>query len=184
MHEPVSHSSLPVSPWVARFAPLVPSGTRALDVACGSGRHARHLAARGVHVDAVDRDPAALAALAGVAGVTPLCADLERGDPWPYDGRQFDAIIVTNYLFRPLLPRLAASLAPGGVLIYETFMIGNERFGKPSNADFLLRPHELLDWVRAWPGDATVLAFEQGEVSEPKLAMVQRICARRGGAAA
>lgn len=181
MPESPAHLAVPVSPWVARFAPLIPAGARALDVACGGGRHARFLAARGVRVDAVDRDAQALAELAAVAGITPLCADLEGGAPWPYAGQRFDAVVVTNYLHRPLLPVLPAALAPGGLLIYETFMAGNERFGKPSNPDFLLAPHELLDWVRGWPGGATVLAFEQGEVAEPKPAMIQRICARRGG---
>ena len=90
---------------------------------------------------------------------------------------QFDAVVVTRYLFRPRLDRLAALLRPGGVLIYETFMLGNERFGKPSNPDFLLRPHELLDWARGW---GSVLAFEQGEIARPAPAMIQRICALRG----
>lgn len=181
MPESHVHLPVPVSPWVARFAALIPPGARALDVACGGGRHARFLAARGVRVDAVDRDAEALAPLSAVSGIKPLCADLEGGAPWPYAGRRFDAVVVTNYLHRPLLPVLAEALAPGGLLIYETFMAGNARFGKPSNPDFLLAPHELLDWVRGWPGGATVLAFEQGEVAEPKPAMIQRICARRGG---
>ncbi len=181
MPESPAHLAVPVSPWVARFAALIPPGARALDVACGSGRHTLFLAARGVRVDAVDRDAQALVPLCAVAGVAPLCADLEGGAPWPYAGRQFDAVVVTNYLHRPLFPEIAAALAPGGLSIYETFMAGNERFGKPSNPDFLLRPHELLDWARGWPGGATVLAFEQGEVNEPKPAVTQRICARRVG---
>jgi SAM-dependent methyltransferase len=164
------------SAWVRRFAPLIDAGA-VLDLACGSGRHARLLAAGGHPVLAVDRDATALASLAGVAGVTTLCADLE-GDSWPFAGRRFAGIVVTNYLHRPLLPRLAEALADGGVWIYETFMQGNERFGRPSNPDFLLRPQELREAALA--AGLTVVAFEEGEVAEPKPAMVQRLCAWRG----
>ncbi len=169
-----SHPETP-SAWVRRFARLIPADAAALDLACGGGRHARLLAARRCRVDAVDRDAAALAGLSGTPGVTPLCADLE-GAPWPYPGRGWDAIVVTNYLHRPLLPLLIEALRPGGVLIYETFMLGNERFGRPGNPAFLLRPEELLQAVA---GRLAVLAFEQGEVDEPKPAVVQRICAVR-----
>ena len=168
------------SAWVARFAALVPVGGRVLDVACGGGRHARLFAERSCTVEAVDRDAAALAQLAGVAGITPVCADLEQ-EVWPYTGRSFDAVVVTNYLYRPHFDALLACVAPGGVLIYETFMLGNERFGKPSNPGFLLEPDELLRRVAA---GFSVLAFEQGEVAAPKPAMVQRICALRRGEAA
>jgi len=161
------------SAWVARWAALVSPGGRVLDLACGGGRHARCFAARGHPVEAVDRDAAALAALDGVEGVTARQADLEGG-PWPYAGHQFAGIVVVNYLHRPLLPRLLESLAPGGVLIYETFAAGNERYGRPSNPDFLLLPGELLDAVR---GRLRVIAFEDLTVSEPKPACVQRICA-------
>ena len=144
-----------------------------LDVACGSGRHARYLAGLGHRVDAVDRDAAALQTLAGVAGVTPRHADLEQG-PWPYSGLRFDAIIVTNYLHRPLLPRLLEALADGGVLIYETFAAGNERYGRPSNPDFLLKPGELLEFAR---GRLRVVAYEDLQVDVPRPAMIQRLCA-------
>lgn len=164
------------SAWIMRFAALLERGKRVLDLACGSGRHARALAARGIEVEAVDRDTGALASLAGVAGVTTLQADLE-GQPWPFAGRRFDAIVVANYLHRPLFAPIVAALEEDGVLIYETFMAGNERFGKPSNPDFLLRPGELLEWLGR---DCRVLAFEQGEVSVPRPAAVQRVCARRG----
>lgn len=164
------------SDWVRRFSGLIPRDGWVLDLACGGGRHARFLAGLGHAVAAVDRDAAMLAGLAGLAGVTTLQADLEGG-PWPCPGRSFAGIIVTNYLHRPLFPALADALAGGGVLIYETFMLGNERFGRPSNPDFLLRPGELLE---AFGARLTVVAFEQGEVAMPKPAVVQRLCAIRG----
>ena len=163
------------SPWVVRFAPLVPAG-EVLDLACGSGRHARHFAALGHPVIALDRDPAALAEAAG-PGIATLQADLEDGvTPWPFAAGRFAGIVVTNYLHRPLLAQLAASLAPGGVLIYETFSEGNEVFGKPSNPHFLLRQGELL--AIAADAGLAVVAYEDGMVDHPKPAMVQRLCAR------
>lgn len=161
------------SDWVRRFAPLIRVGGRVLDVACGGGRHARYLAGLGLRVEAVDRDTAAMQALADVAGVTTRQADLEQG-LWPYSGRRFDAIIVTNYLHRPLLPRLLEALADAGVLIYETFSAGNERYGRPSNPDFLLKPGELLEFAR---GRLRVIAYEDLRVELPKPAMIQRLCA-------
>ena len=165
------------SPWIQRFLPLVAAGGTALDLACGRGRHAELLAQRGLRVTAVDRDGVALAAVAArVPGAELLEADLEGG-PWPFAARRFDAIVVANYLHRPLLPLLIDSLSAGGVLIYETFMVGNARFGKPSSPQFLLRHDELLDVVR---GTLSVVAFEQGEVALPRPAVVQRLCAMRG----
>ena len=166
----------PASAWVCRWAACLPRGARVLDFACGGGRHARWLAGEGWKIEAVDRDSAALAGLAGVPGVRVRVADLELG-AWPYAGRHFGGIIVTNYLHRPLLPLIEGALDEGGVLIYETFMVGNERFGRPSNPDFLLRPQELLEVARA--AGLRVLAFEEGEVATPKPAMVQRIAAQR-----
>jgi SAM-dependent methyltransferase len=163
------------SPWVVRFAPLIPPGARVLDLACGQGRHSRFLAARLCDVVAVDRDAQALAALAGVPRVTTIAADLEGGQ-WPLSGQRFDAIVVANYLHRPLFPALVASLSVGGIVIYETFAAGNGRFGKPSSPDFLLRPGELLQAF----GALTILAFEQGAVDEPRQAVVQRIAAVKG----
>jgi SAM-dependent methyltransferase len=141
-----------------------------LDVASGSGRHARFFAGRGLEVIAVDREPPQ------IPGVRPVKADLEDGSPWPFAGQRFGAIVVTNYLYREIFGAITESLAPDGILIYETFMVGNERFGKPSNPAFLLRPGELLQAFAA----LTVVAFEQGIVERPKPAAIQRLCARRG----
>jgi SAM-dependent methyltransferase len=177
---PDPHELHAPSPWVVRWAALMPPGGAVLDVACGRGRHARHLAAGGYRVTAVDRDADALATLAGLPGVRPLHADLEGG-PWPFAPGAFDGVVVANYLHRPLFDALARSLGPGGLLVYETFMQGNERYGRPSNPDFLLRPYELAD---AWRGQLEVVAFEQGRVERPKPAVVQRVCAVRAARAA
>jgi SAM-dependent methyltransferase len=169
-------ATLEASPWVRRFAALIPAGGDVLDLACGAGRHARLLAGLGYRVEAADRNAELLAGLADVAGVTTRQADLEGG-PWPYFGRAFDGIVVTNYLWRPLLPHLFSCLDEGAVLIYETFMVGNERFGKPNNPEYLLRRGELLDLLHK---RFTVVAFEQGEVEKPWPAVIQRIAVRRG----
>jgi len=171
----------PPSPWVCRFAGLVPARGTVLDVAAGSGRHSEYFLARGHPVVAVDRDTAALVRLAspkpeGSGGsLEVITADLEAG-PWPLGIRRFAGVVVTNYLHRPLLPVLVEAVAPGGVLIYETFAMGNERFGKPSNPAFLLRPGELKDAMR---GQLDVVAYEDGELELPRPAMVQHIAARR-----
>lgn len=171
-------AGLPAQPsaWVGRFAPLIPPG-EVLDLACGGGRHSLLLNSLGYQVCAVDRDTAALDAL-GVPGIATLQFDLEDGSPWPFAPARFAAVVVTNYLHRPLFPAILASVAPGGVLIYETFACGNERFGKPSSPGFLLKPAELLDIVRdPMHGQWRVVAFEDGFAKVPKPAMVQRICA-------
>jgi SAM-dependent methyltransferase len=174
-----SHAAeLAASAWVVRWAALVRPGGDVLDLACGAGRHARHLASLGFEVVAVDRDPSLFPD--PPAGVTLVAADLESG-PWPFPGRAFDGIVVTNYLHRPLLPVLVSSLEPGGVLVYETFARGNERFGRPSNPDFLLAPGELLEAVR---GRLRVVAYEDLVVDDPRPAAVQRLCARREDAGA
>ncbi len=163
------------SPWIVRWGVAVLPEGRVLDVACGGGRHCEWFAGRGHRVLGVDRDPG-IARLPGVnAGIEVLVADIEGG-PWPLGERRFDAVVVTNYLHRPLLRTLVEAVAPGGWLLYETFAAGNERFGKPSNPDFLLRPGELLELVR---GVLRVVAFEDIEIAEPRPAMVQRIAARR-----
>jgi len=160
--------------WVTRFAARLAPGSRVLDVACGHGRHARYLAGRGCDVTAVDNDSACAESLSGVHGVRFLHADLESGS-WPFAMETFEAIVVVHYLHRPLLPLLSAVLAPGGLLIYETFACGNERFGRPRNPDFLLQPRELLD---AYAG-LRVLAFEDGLVAGTPQAVIQRLAAVR-----
>jgi SAM-dependent methyltransferase len=173
MHSPDE----PPSPWVVRFASLLAPGATVLDLACGAGRHARFLAARGLRVEAVDRDPGLVGALQDSAGVIGRVADLEAL-PWPYPGRTFDAVVVSRYLHRPLFGPIAGALSQGGVLIYETFMRGHERLGRPARPEFLLEPGELLG---AFPG-LTVIAFEQGQVASPAPGVVQRLCAVRGAA--
>lgn len=163
-----------ISAWVQRWAPLVPSG-EVLDLACGAGRHARHLVSLGHQVIALDHDPEMLAQACGQGIVTSLI-DLEApGAAWPFGAARFAGIVVTNYLHRPLLDDMLRSLAPDGVLIYETFADGNAAFGKPSNPAYLLQPGEMLAWA-ATQG-LRVVAFEDGRVEQPKAAMVQRLCA-------
>lgn len=157
------------SAWVRRWAHLLPAGGSVLDLACGSGRHLRWLAARGWRVTGVDRDAAALEPLRTL-GET-IVADLEAG-PWPFAGRRFEGIVVTNYLWRPLLPQLALALAPGGVLVYETFAQGQQRFGRPSNPAFLLQPGELLRAFEA----LYIVAYEDG-VEGAAARCVQRVVA-------
>jgi SAM-dependent methyltransferase len=165
--------ALPASAWVRRFAPLVLPDGPVLDVACGGGRHLRLFHATGRPVVGVDIDVHGIADLAGRQGVEIVEADIEGG-PWPFAGRRFAGIVVTNYLHRPLVPALLDALAPGGILIWETFAQGNQRFGRPSCAAFLLRTGELLELVA---GRLQVIAYEHGEVSSPRAAVVQRICA-------
>lgn len=172
----------PPSAWVTRWAAWLAPGSTVLDLACGSGRHLRWLTTRGLRVTGVDRDAQALQGLADLqapAGPAELLlADIESG-PWPLAQRQFDAVVVTNYLWRPLLPEIVASVAPAGLLIYETFGRGHERFGRPSRPDFLLQPGELLQAAQG----LRVLAYEDGYLDHPPR-LVQRICARREPGAA
>jgi SAM-dependent methyltransferase len=158
-----------------QWAGLIAPGAGVLDVAAGGGRHSRFFADRGHKVTAVDRD---IGALATQGDLEVIQADLEDGSPWPLPGRAFGAVVVTNYLHRPLFPALLAALAPAGVLLYETFMEGNERFGRPSRPEFLLKNGELLELAR---GRLSVTAYEARMISDPKMAMVQRIAARRPG---
>ncbi|MFZ6861128.1 class I SAM-dependent methyltransferase [Undibacterium sp. Ji67W] len=174
-------ADVPVSPWVQRFAHLLPSG-QILDLACGGGRHTHWLLALGYAVMALDRNPEVLPALYA-RGANVMQHDLEPSietTDWPFAESVFSGIIVCNYLHRPLFPHLLASLEPGGVLIYETFAQGNADFGKPSNPAFLLKHGELLQQMRSNPGvQMQVIAYEEGFVTSPKDAMVQRICARK-----
>lgn len=169
------HAGIEPSPWVRRWAALLPAGASVLDVACGSGRHLRWFAQRGCRVTGVDRDAEAVEPLRALGEI--VVADIENG-PWPLAGRRFDAVVVTNYLWRPLLPAIVDSVAEGGVLIYETFAAGNQTVGKPSRADFLLQPGELL---RAAQG-LRVVGYEDGFLSGPDR-YVQRIAAVREAAA-
>jgi SAM-dependent methyltransferase len=157
--------------WVRRWSHLVAPGSTVLDVACGSGRHLRWFAERGCRVTGVDRDAEAMQPLSGMAEL--VVADIEKG-PWPLHGRSFDAVIVTNYLWRERLSDVISSVAEGGVLIYETFAAGNESVGKPSNPQFLLQPGELLEVSRS----LRVVAYEDGFEPVPER-FVQRIAATR-----
>jgi SAM-dependent methyltransferase len=172
--QPARHAETSPSPWIIRFAALVPAGGTVLDVAAGSGRHSKLFSLLGHPVVAVDRDTAGLSGLGDGAEV--IAADLETGAPWPLAARRFAGVVVTNYLHRPLFGALVGAVAPGGALLYETFAVGNERFGKPSNPVFLLRSGELLEAVR---GQLRVVAYEDIEIETPKRAMVQRIAAVR-----
>jgi len=193
MESPPPPHAAPPSDWIVRWTPLLPPGARVLDVACGHGRHARWLAAAGHRVTAIDRDADLLAPLAGLAET--VQADLEGG-PWPLPGRRFDAVVVTNYLWRPLFPALLDAVAPGGLLIYETFAQAHAALGRPRRPEFLLRPGELMDVLRApadtvgqgpaTSGEWRVVAFEEGRLparGDSPEREVQRIVARRGGAA-
>jgi SAM-dependent methyltransferase len=168
------HGAADPSPAIARWAALVPAGGRVLDVAAGGGRHARLFLDRGHPVTAVDRDPAALRAI-GDARLEVVQADLE-GAPWPFAGRTFAGVVVCNYFWRALLADLVASVAPGGVLLYDSFAVGNERYGRPRNPDFLARPEELRDAVR---DQLDVVEYRHGEVGTPPTSVRQLLCARR-----
>ncbi|MEM1197871.1 MAG: class I SAM-dependent methyltransferase [Pseudomonadota bacterium] len=163
--------------WVRRFVHLVRPGGAVLDLACGSGRHTVLLSGAGFQVTAVDRDISKLGHAASMSGVRPVEADLEDGTGWPFPGVAFDAVVVTNYLHRPLFPSILQALSSGGVLIYETFASGNQAFGRPSNPDFLLQPGELLDVVS---GALSVVAYEHGTQQTPRPAVVQRLVAVNG----
>ena len=165
------HGTEAPSPWVQRWSHLIPAGSEVLDVACGAGRHMRWLGSLGHRTTGIDRSTEALAACEGLG--TLVCADIENS-PWPLPGREFGGVVVTNYLWRPLMPALLGSLAPAGVLIYETFTQGNESVGRPSRPDFLLRPGELLQVCSG----LRIVAYEDGYLENPAR-FVQRITAVR-----
>jgi SAM-dependent methyltransferase len=163
------------SPWVVKHLPLIPDGGRVLDLACGTGLHAIYAAQQGYQVDAIDRDVQAISGLLDMDNINVYICDLEATQ-WRPSKQNYDGIVVSRYLYRPLLRTLFETLKPGGVLIYETFMVGNERYGKPSNPDFLLLPDELLNFYTPL---LSINAFEQGEVQTPLPAVMQRICATK-----
>lgn len=169
------------SPWVketiARMEPLGPGDLRVLDLAAGNGRHARHLVDLEYPTLAVDRDISGLDYLDGREGLEILQCDLEDGSLWPFAGEKFRAVIVANYLHRPTLPQMLALIAPGGSLIYETFGAGNEKYGKPSNPNFLARPHEIAEAART--AGLEVVFDEHVDEQEPRLAVRHRCAARR-----
>jgi SAM-dependent methyltransferase len=159
----------PPSDWITRWAPLIRPGGSVLDLACGSGRHLRWLAGQGYAVTGVDRDAEAVAPLRPLAEI--VVADVEGG-PWPLAGRRFDAVVVTNYLWRALFPQILAALADDGVLLYETFADGHQALGRPTRADFLLQSGELLRLAAG----LQVVAYEEGRLEDPPR-RVQRIAA-------
>ena len=174
--ETPSHNAKDPLAWVVQHTGHIAEGGRVLDVACGSGRHTRYLLDLGFRVTAIDRDISRLADIIEDESLRVLEYDLEDGTRWPLPGETFDGIVITNYLFRPLFPRLAEALSEGGVLIYQTFAAGNEAYGKPRNPDFLLLENELQEFF----GEKfKVLAFHQGFVETPSPAVVQRICCRK-----
>lgn len=164
------------SPWVRRFAAHIPTQATALDLACGGGRNGRWMLARGLRVTFLDRDVTALADLAQGTAAEIIEADLETDGPFPIAGRQFDCVVVTNYLWRPILGDICAAVAPGGWLIYETFGIGNEAFGRPRNPNFLLHPGELAEAVE---GQFRIIGYEHGRRDAPSPAVIQRLAAIR-----
>lgn len=165
----------PPSLWVTRFAPHIPANGRVLDLACGRGRNSRWLARQGFKVLAVDRNEEALSGLDGEDNIEIIHMDIEES-PWPFADAVFDAIVVCRYLHRPLFPHLIASLASHGILIYETFMVGQETLGRPTNPAYLLQQDELL---KAFSHDLRTIAFEQGCFHTPDPVYLQRICAMR-----
>jgi SAM-dependent methyltransferase len=166
------HGFEPPSGWVRRWTHLVPPGAPVLDVACGGGRHLRWFRERGHPITGIDRAPEAIAAAQALGAA--VAADLEGGGAWPLPGRQFGAVVVTNYLWRPIFPALQDSVAPGGVLLYETFALGNETVGRPARPEFLLAPAELLKLVDR----LRIVAYEDGFLEQPPR-YVQRVAAVR-----
>ena len=170
-----THGPTAPSPWVLRFSGQIPAGGEVIDIACGAGRHGRLLLENGHPVTFVDIDTSRLDDLGGRSDVAIIETDLETEGFWPFTGHAYAGVIVTNYLWRPILPAIIELVGPGGLLIYETFAVGNEAFGKPSNPHYLLKSDELLDAV----GDKLeVLEFEQVEIEAPKPAVIQHIAAR------
>ena len=160
--------------WITRFAPLVKSGGTVLDLACGNGRHTHYLAGLGYEVTALDRDLSGIGATETADRIELIKADLEDDNPWPLGSRKFDGVIVTNYLYRPIFPAIIDALEEEGALIYETFSLGNEEYGRPSNPNYLLKPTELLS---VCTNRLRVIAYEEGVLKTPSPAVKQRVCA-------
>jgi len=175
------HATSGPSPWISRFAGLAPARAPVVDIACGGGRHGRLFLERGHPVLFADRDVSGVSDLAGNPGVEIVEADFEGDHEWPFADRRFGAVVVVNYLWRPILPRLIDMVGPGGVFLYETFALGNEAYGRPRNPDFLLRPGELLEAVR---GHLDVIAYGQCLRQDPSPAVIQHLAARRTDTAA
>jgi SAM-dependent methyltransferase len=167
-------TELDPSSWVVRFGDLIPEKTPVLDVACGNGRHTRLFLERGHSVTAIDIDLSKVQDLTDSKNVELVQANLEDGSPWPFANRTFGAVIITNYLYRPLFSSLIDSVAPDGLLIYETFAIGHEAYGPPSRPEFLLKPGELIDIFK---DQLQIIAYEHGYMNLPKPSIRQRICA-------
>lgn len=165
------------SNWVTRFAPLIEAGGSVLDLACGNGRHSIYLASSGFSVTAVDRNIPNISQ--NFKQIRWIETDLENGDKSLLENQHFMGVIVTNYLYRPLIPAIINALDDNGVLIYETFSLGNEQYGRPSNPDFLLKPGELLSLCSE---RLRIIAYEEGTIKDPKLSVKQRICAINGPA--
>jgi len=174
--DPPLHATAVPSPWVQRFAAHIPAHATALDLASGSGHNGRWLMGRGLHVTFLDRDVSAIADLAWAEDAEIIKADLETGERFPILGRQFDCVVVTNYLWRDILDDICKAVTPGGWLIYETFGTGNEAFGRPRNPDFLLRPGELAETVR---DSFRIIGYEHGQRDIPSPAVIQRLAAIR-----
>ena len=170
------HRSRVPSPWITRHARLIAAGSHVLDLACGGGRHTRYLRGRGLNVTAIDVDTSGLADLADDPLVEIVEIDLEQPGTAPLAERRFDAVVVTDYLFRPLLAPLVDCLEPGGIFLYETFALGNERLGRPRNPDFLLMRGELLALAE---GRLQIIAYEHRAIPPPAPKIVQRLCARK-----
>ncbi|MBI06025.1 MAG: SAM-dependent methyltransferase [Rhodospirillaceae bacterium] len=162
------------SPWITRFASKIASGSKVLDLACGNGRHSRYLLRLGHTVTACDINISALTDIKDEARLEIIACDLENS-PWPFGDRHFAAIIITNYLHRPLFPDVVATLAPAGLLLYETFAAGNEAFGRPRNPKYLLKRGELISGIL---DNLTIIAYEDVTIDTPHPACVQRVCAR------
>ena len=165
----------PVSPWIEKYAPLIPKEKPVLDLACGKGRHSLYLLDAGYEVTAADVETTSISAFKGREGLTILQADLEK-DGWPFAANSFSGLVVVNYLWRPLFANISAALAPGGVLLYDTFMQGNEKYGRPSNPDFLLAPGELSE---SFGEGMEIIDFFEGYVDKPSPACRQSIVARK-----